>query len=214
MKSVGRYVRRDVVGRLGGAACLALTLVRLGAGCSSNQAAMNDAGSGDGGAPATDASLDRPVGTGGGSGVGGAGAGGSAGADAGARLDASPSDGAVDAAAATLTQVWSVVLNECSSGASPCCVGCHDGSLLGLPNYNTTATAFATLVGVPSVSCACSRVTPGNAEASVIVNKLRAGSGLGLAVVCGGQPMPIGGRITLEQLHLIEAWINAGALDD
>ena len=56
---------------------------------------------------------------------------------------------------------------------------------------------------------------PGNAEASVLVNKLRAGSTFQLATVCGGDGMPQGARrISLDQLHLVEAWINGGALNN
>jgi hypothetical protein len=193
---------------LAGLLVLVLMLVRLGSGCSSD-AAANDAGAGAGGAP---------VGTGGAAGVGGLGVGGATGADAGATPDAGKNDGAVDAqndaAAATFTQVWTNVLTECSSGASPCCVGCHDGSLTGLPDYSTKALAYSTLVGVASVKCAGVRVTAGNAEASVLVNKLRAKPNLALATVCGGQPMPLMGEISLDQLHQIEAWINAGALNN
>jgi hypothetical protein len=30
--------------------------------------------------------------------------------------------------------------------------------------------------------------------------------------VCGGNPMPFGNRaITLDQLHMVESWINSGA---
>jgi len=33
--------------------------------------------------------------------------------------------------------------------------------------------------------------------------------------VCGGNPMPFGNRtITLDQLHMVESWINAGALNN
>ena len=51
----------------------------------------------------------------------------------------------------------------------------------------------------------------------MLVNKLRAKPNLGLGVtVCGGDPMPLGTdrSITLDQLHLIESWINAGALNN
>jgi len=70
---------------------------------------------------------------------------------------------------------------------------------------------------VPSTSCPPGiRVTAGNPATSVLVNKLRAKPNLGLGVtVCGGNPMPFGNRtITLDQLHMVESWINAGALNN
>jgi hypothetical protein len=127
-------------------------------------------------------------------------------------------DGPVDAAAPTLTQIWTSILGNMGAGTAPGCALCHNGNA-NRPNYATIALAYATLVGpagtgVASVSCPPGiRVTPSNAETSVLVNKLRAG--LGLAAVCGGSPMPSGGHaITLDQLHMIEAWINAGALNN
>jgi hypothetical protein len=137
-----------------------------------------------------------------------AGAGGRDGGGDGAQNDA--------AAAATLTQIWTTILSVLTPvQTSPACIGCHDGSDSSIPNYTSVATTYATWVGVASTSCPGSiRVTPGNAETSVLVNKLRSKPVLGLGVTaCGGEPMPIGTNrsITLEQLHLIESWINAGA---
>ncbi|HET6146719.1 MAG TPA: hypothetical protein VFH68_04250, partial [Polyangia bacterium] len=137
-------------------------------------------------------------------GVGGAGVGGATGTDAG-----------VDAAPATLTQIWNAVLGDQGDGTSPSCRTCHNGRA-GIPNFTSTLTSFTTLVGVASESCRPGiRVIAGNAESSILVNKLRAGSGFMLATVCGGDPMPRGDRlITLDQLHMIESWINAGALNN
>jgi hypothetical protein len=122
----------------------------------------------------------------------------------------------VDASPATLTQIWTTILSDLAAPTSPSCIGCHDGSA-GIPDYTSIATTYATWVGVASTSCPGGiRVTAGNAETSVLINKLRSKPVLGLGVTaCGGNPMPIGDRsITLDQLHLIESWINAGALNN
>ena len=161
----------------------------------------------------------------GGSGAGGAGVGGRAGVGggAGAGMDAGASDAAgdraVDAAAPTMTQVLAILQDDRSRASPPFCIGCHDGTV-GIPDFRSRAFARATLIGIPSSSCPPGiRVVAGDAETSVIINKLRAGSGFGLATVCGdpqiSAPMPRGRfTLTLDELHTIEAWINAGALDD
>ena len=147
----------------------------------------------------------------GGMGTGGMGTGGTPVTDAGT---------GADGPAPTLTQIWTTIFGNNAAAPAPGCVTCHNGNV-NRPNFTSVATSYTTLVGpagtgVASVSCPPGiRVTPGNAETSVLVNKLRAGSGFGLAVVCGGGAMPAGGRaITLDQLHMIEAWITAGALNN
>lgn len=188
-------------------------------GCSSNSPAKTGAG----GAGIGDAGTGGAVGTGGNTGTGVADAGADvkdAGDGATPKTDGNVTgDGAVDApAAATLTQIWTTILSDVSSPqTSPSCAGCHDGTP-GIPDYSSRATTYATWVNVPSTSCPPGiRVTPGNAETSVLINKLRAKPNLGLGVtVCGGVPMPMGDTrsITLDQLHMIESWINAGALNN
>jgi hypothetical protein len=161
-----------------------------------------------GGAPGTGGAAVADAGSGGNDGGGGA----------TSQTDGSiASDGPIDAPAATLNQIWSTILSVATAQTSPGCINCHDGSDSSIPNYTSTATTYATWVGVPSTSCAGIRVTAGNAETSVLVNKLRAKPNLGLGVaVCGGDPMPVGTNrsITLDQLHMIENWINAGALNN
>jgi len=221
--------------RIGGviAAVVAVAMIQLFAGCSSNKSpAQNDAGSGGtlgtGGAPGSGGGA-------GGAGVGGHGTGGTpatggaGGADAGAggedggdaatsQPDGGGSDGSADAPAPTLTQIWTTILSVITpADTAPSCIGCHDGSP-GIPDYTSVAKTYQTWVNVASTSCPPGiRVTPGNAETSVLINKLRAKPNLGLGVtVCGGDPMPAlpDAHITLDQLHMIEAWINAGALNN
>ena len=92
---------------------------------------------------------------------------------------------------------------------------CHNGGNTSIPNYTTAATSFTTLVNAASTSCAGTRVIPGNAAASVLVNKLRAKAPFNSGLLCGGAAMPKGNRsITPAQLQMIEQWINAGALNN
>ncbi len=187
---------------------VAVAALPLFNGCSSSSPANSGAGGafGMGGKPGTGGAAD-------------AGADKNDGGDgAMAKTDGNVTDdAAVDAPAATLTQIWSTILSDLTnSDTSPSCIGCHDGTP-GIPDYTSVAKTYATWVGVASTSCSGIRVTPGNAETSVLVNKLRAKPNLGLGVtVCGGMPMPIGDTrsITLEELHMIESWINAGALNN
>jgi hypothetical protein len=200
---------------IGGILVVAIAALQLFSGCSSNSTATGAGGSGGGGTGGA-VGVGGRTGTGG-AGVADAGAGGKDGGDAATpKSDASiTGDGSMDAPAATLTEIWTTILSDVDPpDTAPTCVGCHDGSP-GIPDYTSKATTYATWVGVASTSCTGGiRVTPGNAETSVLINKLRAKPSLGLGVtVCGGMPMPIGDtrRITLDQLHMIESWINAGA---
>jgi hypothetical protein len=196
---------------------LAIAALRLCSGCSSG----NHSSSGTGGAGTGGAGTGGAHGTGGTPGTGGgavADAGPDGGGDGSQTDGRVTSDGPVDAPPATLTQIWTTILSVFTPmQTAPSCAGCHDGTP-GIPDYSSPATTYATWVNVPSTSCAPGiRVTPGNAETSVLVNKLRAKPNLGLGVtVCGGDPMPLGTdrSITLDQLHLIESWINAGALNN
>lgn len=171
----------------------------------------SDAAPGTGGAAVADA------GAGGNSGAGGTtpATDGSIAGDA--AIDGSM-DAPTDAQAATLNQIWSTILTVVTpSDTAPGCVGCHEGSDPTIPNYKTTKTAYETLVGQPSTSCNGTRVIAGDAEHSILINKLRAKPNLGLGVVvCGGLAMPYlpDQHITLDQLHMIESWINAGALNN
>lgn len=74
-------------------------------------------------------------------------------------------------------------------------------------NFQTAATAYASLVGVMSSNPACAarvRVIPGDAANSYIIAKLRAAPG-----ICGN-PMPLGRPPLPEaEINRIETWINA-----
>jgi hypothetical protein len=197
--------------RIGRVVVVVATLGFFG-GCSSNNSPGD---SGAGGAGTGGAGTGGALGTGGKLGTGGAGV-----ADAGGdgKDGGGTGDAPVDAPPATLTQIWSTILSvQDPIETAPACNGCHDGSL-SIPDYTSPAMAYATLVGVPSTSCPPGiRVTPGNTETSVLISKLRAKPNLGLGVTaCGGDPMPLGDNrsITLDQLHMVESWIRAGALNN
>lgn len=195
------------------------------AGACGSRGGSGDAGSGAGASAAggSGAGGNSPgaggAGVGGGGGFGGTGVGGAAGSGMDAGASDAAEDRPVDAAAATMTQVLAILQDPRSPPMVPGCLFCHDGTP-GIPDYRTRALSRATLIGVASESCPPGiRVVAGNAETSVLVNKLRAGSGFGLATVCGdpqiSAPMPRGNfRLTLDELHTIENWINAGARDD
>jgi hypothetical protein len=151
----------------------------------------------------------------GGTGVGGTGVGGTGvGGDVGT-AGSTGMDGAVDAPPATLTQIWTAILGNSAAEPAPGCVTCHDGSNTSIPDYTTAGTSFTTLVNAAATSCPGTRVIPGSAAASVLVNKLRAKAPFNSGLLCGGAAMPKGNRsITPDQLQMIEQWINAGALNN
>ncbi len=172
-------------------------------------------------------------------------------------VDAPAGDGPLPG---TFTQVFNQILNNTTMPApatSPGCANCHDGipvdgGSAGLViahsiNYRDKAAAYTALVGtmipavgVDSLRCpgmdggaAIKRVRPGNADESVLVQKLRQGLGIGTA--CDGVGMPLniplpndGGAdagpdagftvtthaITMDELNLVVSWINAGALNN
>jgi hypothetical protein len=177
---------------------------------------------GHGGPGGRDAGAGGAAGDGGrtGAGVGGsAGVGGAGGVAKDAGANDAAHDRAVDAAVPTMTQVLAILQDVSSRPMPPSCLDCHDGTP-SIPDFRTREFARATLIGVASASCPPGiRVVAGNAETSIMINKLRAGSGFGLATICGNPqisaPMPRGNfRLTLDELHTIEGWINGGALDD
>jgi len=134
---------------------------------------------------------------------------GNAGADAPAQAGAAgmPSPG---------LPTWSAVYRDvlqapgCSSGPA-----CHSSALAGQLKLSTQAEAYAALVSVKAmgasssgVSCSATdrlRVAPGDADASLLVQKLTAA-----APVCG-QHMPPGGMLRPEQIEQLRMWIADGA---
>jgi hypothetical protein len=214
----------------------------MGAGCSSSSSG------GTGGKTGTDGGGTGGVtGTGGTvSSTGGSGAGGHL--DAGADV---PADAGDAGSAATFTAVFAILSDKTtpSPDTSPGCTNCHDGVIpdggaVVLPhvlNFADKAIAYQMLVGVDSIRCpaadggvAVKRVAAGMADASVLVQKLSQGRGMGTA--CDRVPMPLnrlvpadgGGAdaapgpdagfvqlthfaISAGQLATIVDWVNAGA---
>lgn len=87
-------------------------------------------------------------------------------------------------------------------------VGCHAASepQQGL-NLSSTAAAYASLVGIPSVELpAYQRVHPRNPDDSYLVMKLG-----GDARITGDRMPQAGPLLTPEELDGIRAWIDAGA---
>ncbi len=153
-------------------------------------------------------------------------------------------------AAPTFTQVFAII-SDFTTDTSPGCAKCHDGVIadggqVRLPhtlNFADKAAAYNMLVGVPSQRCpggdggpdagpAFDRVLAGNADLSVLVQKLKQGLGMGTACDSIGMPLQVvtqidGGvdagdagststhyAITPAQLTTIVGWINAGALNN
>jgi hypothetical protein len=109
---------------------------------------------------------------------------------------------------ATFTEVYTTILR-------PTCAACHNPSGEGpFQDFSSQSSAFAGLVGVRASGPSCGssneqRVVPGNASQSLLLQKLSDPS-----PPCGAQ-MPLGGPpLSGGQVMLVEAWINAGALDD
>jgi hypothetical protein len=96
------------------------------------------------------------------------------------------------------------------------CTVCHDARTTGLPHYPmlslVAADAYAALVGVPAdETCGGTRVVPGNADASYLMQKLT------LDEPCFGMHMPRPFELvpppplSADELGSIRNWINAGA---
>lgn len=123
--------------------------------------------------------------------------------------------------APTFTRVWSEVL-EAKGCAGEFCHGAGTGTL----SMNDQHDAYVNLVGVAAMGAPCAptgqlRVSPGQPDASLLLDKLSH-----VTPSCG-DPMPIGTRLapdcldpspavcnTATELELVRAWIAAGALED
>ncbi|MES1204949.1 MAG: hypothetical protein ABUS79_03345 [Pseudomonadota bacterium] len=113
------------------------------------------------------------------------------------------------------------------------CTSCHrpgaGGVTVGLLDLSTAAAAYANLVNVPGagigagtsgLTCAAlvppmARVSPGSATASLLFNKVNAKL-MARPAPCGS-PMPTPATavaLTQAQVNLIQAWIDAGALNN
>ncbi|HLV67979.1 MAG TPA: hypothetical protein VKY73_19310 [Polyangiaceae bacterium] len=125
--------------------------------------------------------------------------------------------------APTFTNVYANVISQR-------CVSCHrpggSGVNAGMLDMSTQAVAYASLVGVPAqgtsagasgVTCASTqlvRVVANDATNSLLFDKVNSKL-LGVNPACGsGMPLGSAPPLTAAQVALIEAWIDAGALDD
>jgi hypothetical protein len=95
-----------------------------------------------------------------------------------------------------------------NNGAKTCAqVGCHGGANPQLGQNLAAASAYASIVNVPSVEKpSLRRVKPGDAANSYLYQKITGAPGI------SGSPMPLsGGPLTAGDIALIQQWINAGA---
>lgn len=70
---------------------------------------------------------------------------------------------------------------------------------------------YSKLVNMPAVECCDGRkiVSPGRPDQSYIVQKLE-----GSPNICGGSPMPLGGKRDAHAVAVISSWICLGALNN
>ena len=94
------------------------------------------------------------------------------------------------------------------------CTGCHDSARIAGLDLRPDA-AYTSLVGVPSFTVAgLARVAPGDPAGSLLWNVLAKGLGVPGADALPGIAMPIGGRLTQEDVDTVRLWITAGAPQD
>jgi hypothetical protein len=91
---------------------------------------------------------------------------------------------------------------------TPRCTACHSGSAAEAGLNLSAGSAYAALVNVPSSQrSGATRVVPGNADGSYLIQKLRGDGGI------VGVRMPMGGPfLSTSEIDVIRQWINAGAL--
>jgi len=91
------------------------------------------------------------------------------------------------------------------------CAGCHGSARVAGLDLRPDV-AYANLVGVPALTVAgLARVAPGDPAGSVLWNVLAKGIGVPGADALPGIAMPIGGRLTAEDVDAVRLWIAAGA---
>jgi hypothetical protein len=146
----------------------------------------------------------------GGGGAGGAGAGGRAGMSGVAGMGAS-------CGTESFATIYQTIFASQTYGCnSPVCHGRMEGQTASVGNLEliTKEAAYKDLVGTKTDSVSCgdgmrTRVVPGNAAASLLVQKLKSQT-----VMCGAI-MPISGiPIADVDFARITAWINAGACNN
>jgi hypothetical protein len=137
-------------------------------------------------------------------GCGGAGGGGS---------NSSPGTDTVNGASAaptpaSFTEVYTTILQ-------PTCSPCHTpGGVGSFQDFSSQSSAYTALVGVKASGPSCgssneTRVVPGNASQSLLFQKVSEAP-----PPCGSQ-MPLGGPpLSSAHVMVVEAWINAEALND
>jgi hypothetical protein len=165
------------------------------------------------GCGADDDDTGPMAGVGGGGGSGGGGAGGAGGKAGGAGVAGMSAGCGTESFAAIYQTIFASQTYGCNTTA---CHGRMDGQSgsVGKLELLTKEAAYKDLVGVKSDSLACgdgtfTRVVPGNAAGSLLVQKLKADT-----VKCGAI-MPISGiPIADADQARIVAWINAGACDN
>ena len=157
--------------------------------------------------------LACAIGCGGDDDGGGGGGGGGADASTGGGVDASGGGGGVDASTgtATFTQVYAIISTSCA----PCHTTANGtGVTSGQLDMTSQATAYDNLVGVAAAGSSCSgmgtRVVANDAANSIMFLKVEPGQ----ASPCGSK-MPVGSSgLSADDAALVQAWIEAGAMND
>ena len=116
-------------------------------------------------------------------------------------------------------ETWTWIYTCLFSGPTCTNAGCHGSSApasgLALPDV---ASAHAALVnqmpGAMSASCggAGPYVIPNDADGSLLIHKLEGVDASG-TMVCGTR-MPVGPLLSQEEIDIVRAWIDAGAMND
>lgn len=89
---------------------------------------------------------------------------------------------------------------------TPVCTNCHAGAAAPLGLRLDEANSYAMLVNVPSVQApALQRVTPGDPDASYLVQKIEGRAAVGARMPLGGPPLP------QSSIDLVRQWIAQGA---
>ncbi len=183
----------------------------MAAGAGGAAAGAGGRGGAGGAAGAAGAGAGGRGGAGGAGGAAGAGAGGAGGAGAGGRGGAGGAGGAAGAGAGgaggmpagdvTFTEIYEDLFEMD-------CNGCHGPGEGGLMT-NTVDAAYQNIVNAESESCAGkNRVTPGDANASVLYLAIARTSADG----CNPPDMPSGGaKWAQEDIDRLRDWIEAGA---
>lgn len=101
---------------------------------------------------------------------------------------------------ATFQQIQDTIL-------TPVCTQCHAGAAAPLGLRLDAGNSFSMLVNVPSVQVpSLSRVTPGDPDASYLVQKVDGRAAVGARMPLGGPPL------SGASLQLLREWIAAGAM--